>query len=100
MASGLALAAELVAPHSAANAQELRELAAVAAVRVIDQEKVYAEARELFTAEAHAEMDAEIASIERGEVEMVPFEEVVREREEMARRREQGQSGGQTSAAS
>lgn len=75
---GLARAAEAMSRWPEAVA-ELRELAAVAAAHALDQERMYDPVRRGFTVAAHAEIDAEIARIESGEVEMIPADQVLRD---------------------
>jgi hypothetical protein len=87
LASGLAQAVEVVAGRWPEAAAVLRELAAVAAEYARRERLLYDEAARLAsTPEARAEMDAEIARIESGEAEMIPFDEAMRQINETQQR--------------
>lgn len=97
LAVGLASAAEAARQQSPEVAASLRELAAVAAAFALEEQRGYEQARKLLTPTARAEIDAEIARIESGEVELVPVRNIIPKLKEMERIWKEKQDGSQSS---
>jgi hypothetical protein len=77
---GLVTAAALVSAVSQEAARHLRDGAAVAATRLVEQRKLYREVDCLTnTPQARAEIEAEVERIMRGEVQMHPLDDLLRE---------------------
>jgi hypothetical protein len=88
LAAGLACALRLVVEQQVEEAaRPLQEMAAVAAARALEEQRQYAELRQqMMSPAAREELEAEIERIKRGEVKLIPMEEVLREVEEIVRR--------------
>jgi hypothetical protein len=84
---GLAWAAEAVEAKSPEMAQELRELAAIGAARVLaEQEALERARRESLRPEARAEVEAELERMRSGQVKVYSGDAILRELEEMERK--------------
>ena len=92
LAAGLAHAVRVVTEQQGEEAaRPLQEIAAVAAARALEEQQLYARLREQMTSPTtRQEVEAEIERIKRGEVKLVPMEEILREVEEIVQRENNG----------
>jgi hypothetical protein len=95
VAEGFARAAEIAGEQSEEVARSLREIAAVAAARAVEQRKLYDQARrQMDTPEARAEIEAELERILSGQAKMYSADEVIREMDDMIAAHNAGRPGG------
>ncbi len=95
LAAGLAHAVRVVSQQQGEEAaRPLQEMAAVAAARALEEQRLYAELRkQMMSPAVREEVEAEIERIKRGEVKLIPMEEMLREVEAIVQRRHNGQTG-------
>lgn len=100
LVEGLRLAYEAVEKQWPDAAKQIQEVMAVAADHALDQKAAFEEADKLLTPEVRAQIAEDADRVARGELETVPFEDVLRELEEMQRQWDAERQPGKQSAAS